>query len=105
MSLGQIRPIIKKNLIITKRNIGKSLLQLFYPTIILLFFIFAFKDEQSPTIPVQNHLNYEKDYSLNYFLKTPYTQNYAIFALVAENKTDSEINLKDMETFIRNSCK
>lgn len=105
MSLGQIRPIIKKNLIIIKRNIAKSILQLFYPTIILLFFIYVFQYEENKLIPEQNHLNYQKDYSLDVLLNKPDYNTYAIFALIGDNKTDSEINLNQMENFIRINCK
>jgi len=105
MSLGQIRPMIKKNLIVIKRNIAKSLLQLFYPTIILLFFISILMDEKkNKRIPEQNYLNYQKDYSLKTILDNEYKGHFTTIAIVGDNNTNSDINLKNLQEFLKTNC-
>ena len=49
--MAKLFPIIKKNLINVKRNLFKSILQMFYPTIILGYFLwFLFQFEKGTTI-------------------------------------------------------
>ena len=52
-----ITPIIKKNLIYSKRNILRTLLQLFYPCILL--WIFALMYDSSEDIPMESKTYYE----------------------------------------------
>jgi len=104
MSIGQIKPIIKKNLIIIKRNFVKSILQLFYPTIILVFFIIFTFETDKHLIPEESHMDYEKNYSLDYYLNSQYKGDFFEIAIVGENRTDSIVNLVNMEKYLRDYC-
>lgn len=106
MSFAQIKPIIKKNLIIVKRNSFKNILQLFYPSIILIFFISILQHDKIKPKPEKDYHNYESNYSFKSLVERKYPQNtYGLIAIVGNNNTDSVVNLEDLKKFIENECK
>ena len=103
MSSRKIFPMIKKNMIIIKRNFVKSIFQLFYPTI-LLFIFTRFMD-----VNLNNESIPEMEY-YNQLEKTNLTttdvshKSRECIAIVGNNETSSEINLKDFSSFVQNYC-
>ncbi len=61
-----IRPLVIKNLIYVKRNIFKTILQLFYPCIIMIIMIsFLSSEDKVSDIPQMKFSSLSKNISLN----------------------------------------
>ncbi len=104
MSFFNIGPIIKKNLIITKRNIIKSLLQIFYPTFILMIYYFAIN--LKPYIyPSANYNTFQENYSIEKLSNLEIREfDFGDFAVIGTNQTNP-INQQSLKDFIRKNSK
>jgi len=103
-----ILPIIKKNLILTKRSSIKSFLQLFYPTIFVAIFclIDSFANSSTYNIPIQTYYDKTSNLSLNnntynQFIKSFDNKYYTINRSLAIIVTDQKVN-KSITDFIKN---
>ena len=103
MSFFNIGPIIKKNLIITKRNIIKSLLQIFYPTIILMIYYFAI-NLQPYKIPAQNYNFLQESYTFEKYSNSDNKIDWGDLAVIASNETNP-VNQKSLQNFISKKSK
>ena len=59
-----LKPLIKKNLIQVKRNLIKTLFQLFYPCLIIIIVILVSKINPAEEIPEQTYIQFESNLTL-----------------------------------------
>ena len=92
-----IKPIIKKNLIYAKRNIFKTLLQLFYPCLFLILII-SLVDENVLGMDERTYDEYITEINLN-DLDCPILYNYENIAIIGNNNKLS----KNLSNYLLNS--
>lgn len=90
--MAPIKPIIKKNLIYIRRNIFKSFLQLFYPTISLIVFTYLLNmngidpSSRSEESQSQSHYDMVQKLSLNHTDYSPIIQYYGQIVIIGDNQ-------------------
>ena len=100
--MGVLRPLILKNLIHVKRNIFKTILQLFYPCIIMIIMIsFLSTNDKLIEMPEMNYSNFSSNINLaddNYSLLFDLFEKGDL-ALISKNEVISE-KFKDQSILV-----